>query len=87
MILSDYYDLPFNDILNWKKFSVILKEKDVYQLKQILKKITQEEFDALHNNLVKVRLAILPQKRVFIVGKWGGEVSGNIVVHLSFCRH
>ncbi|KAL0431826.1 UNVERIFIED_CONTAM: putative glycosyltransferase [Sesamum radiatum] len=55
VILSNYYDLPFNDILNWHKFSVILKEKDVYQLKEILKKITQEEFATLHNNLVKVQ--------------------------------
>ncbi|KAI3451264.1 hypothetical protein Pfo_007929 [Paulownia fortunei] len=55
VILSNYYDLPFNDILNWHKFSVVLKEKDVYQLKQILKNITQEEFVTLHNNLVKVQ--------------------------------
>ncbi|XP_027079061.2 probable glycosyltransferase At5g03795 isoform X1 [Coffea arabica] len=55
VILSDYYDLPFNDILDWKKFSVILKQKDVYQLKQILKSITQTEFVSLHNNLVKIQ--------------------------------
>ncbi|CAA0812534.1 Exostosin family protein [Striga hermonthica] len=55
VILSNYYDLPFNDILNWHKFSIVLKEKDVYQLKQILKNITQEEFVMLHNNLVKVQ--------------------------------
>ncbi|KAG6397541.1 hypothetical protein SASPL_143710 [Salvia splendens] len=55
VILSNYYDLPFNDILNWHKFSVVLKEKDVYQLKQILKNITQEEFVRLHNNLHKVQ--------------------------------
>ncbi|KAL6560859.1 hypothetical protein OROHE_006036 [Orobanche hederae] len=55
VILSNYYDLPFNDILNWHKFSVVLKEKDVYQLKQILKNITQDEFVMLHNNLVKVQ--------------------------------
>lgn len=55
VILSNYYDLPFNDILDWHKFAVVLKEKDVYQLKQILKSITQEEFVRLHNNLVKVQ--------------------------------
>ncbi|KAK6125867.1 hypothetical protein DH2020_040393 [Rehmannia glutinosa] len=53
VILSNYYDLPFNDIINWHKFSVVLKEKDVYRLKQILKNKTQEEFVTLHNNLVK----------------------------------
>ncbi|CAI9111418.1 OLC1v1011640C1 [Oldenlandia corymbosa var. corymbosa] len=58
VILSDYYDLPFNDILNWKKFAVVLKEKDVYQLKQILKNITQDDFVALHKNLVKVSYVV-----------------------------
>ncbi|KAI3922134.1 hypothetical protein MKX01_005823 [Papaver californicum] len=55
VILSDYYDLPFNDILNWRKFSVILKENDVYQLKGILKDIPEEQFVALHKNVVKVQ--------------------------------
>ncbi|XP_060970349.1 probable glycosyltransferase At5g03795 isoform X1 [Cannabis sativa] len=55
VILSNYYDLPFNDILDWRKFSVVLKESDVYQLKQILKDIPDEEFLALHRNLIQVR--------------------------------
>ncbi|KAI3895844.1 hypothetical protein MKW98_025635 [Papaver atlanticum] len=55
VILSDYYDLPFNDILNWRKFSVILKGNDVYQLKGILKDIPEEQFVALHKNVVKVQ--------------------------------
>lgn len=55
VILSNYYDLPFNDILDWKKFAVILKEKDVYDLKQILKDISHEQFVTLHNNLVKIQ--------------------------------
>ncbi|XP_019086183.1 PREDICTED: probable glycosyltransferase At5g11130 [Camelina sativa] len=55
VILSDYYDLPFNDILDWRKFAVVLRERDVYNLKQILKNIPQSEFVSLHNNLVKVQ--------------------------------
>lgn len=55
VILSDYYDLPFNDILDWRKFAVVLRERDVYDLKQILKNIPQSEFVSLHNNLVKVK--------------------------------
>lgn len=54
VILSNYYDLPFNDILDWRKFSVILKESEVYNLKQILKNISDAEFLQLHENLVKV---------------------------------
>ncbi|XP_078182191.1 putative glycosyltransferase At5g03795 [Carex rostrata] len=55
VILSDYYDLPFNDILDWSKFSLILKERDVYQLKDILKSVSHDQFVALHNNLVEVQ--------------------------------
>ncbi|KAI7745301.1 hypothetical protein M8C21_017222, partial [Ambrosia artemisiifolia] len=55
VILSNYYDLPFNDILDWSKFSVVLKEKDVYDLKQILKDISNEQFVTLHNNLVQIQ--------------------------------
>ncbi|XP_077233487.1 exostosin family protein isoform X2 [Tasmannia lanceolata] len=55
VILSNYYDLPFNDILDWKKFSLILKESDVYQLKAILKAISDEEFVALHKGLVEIQ--------------------------------
>ncbi|KAK9990937.1 hypothetical protein SO802_025922 [Lithocarpus litseifolius] len=55
VILSNHYDLPFNDILDWHKFAVILKEHDVYQLKQILKDIPDAEFVALHKNIVKVQ--------------------------------
>ncbi|KAE8709473.1 tRNA/rRNA methyltransferase family protein [Hibiscus syriacus] len=54
VILSNYYDLPFNDILDWRKFAVVLRENDVYQLKQILKNISHEDFVSLHNNLIKV---------------------------------
>ena len=50
VILSNYYDLPFNDVLNWRKFAVELKERDVYELKGILKSISQEEFVALHKS-------------------------------------
>lgn len=55
VILSDYYDLPFNDILDWRKFAVILRERDVYDLKQKLKDIPYSEFARLHINLVKVQ--------------------------------
>ncbi|KAG9459694.1 hypothetical protein H6P81_004202 [Aristolochia fimbriata] len=55
VILSNYYDLPFNDILNWRQFAVVLKESDVYQLKSILKSISHERFVELHNHLVEIQ--------------------------------
>lgn len=59
VIMSNYYDLPFNDILDWKKFSVILKETDVYMLKDILRNISEQHLMTLNQNLVKVTVKIL----------------------------
>lgn len=55
VILSDYYDLPFNDILNWRKFSIILKEKDVAHLKRVLQTVTDQQYKALHHSLRQVQ--------------------------------
>ncbi|KAK7246702.1 hypothetical protein RIF29_41572 [Crotalaria pallida] len=55
VIMSNYYDLPFNDILDWRTFSVILKETDVYQLKGIVGAISEKHFMMLNQNLVKVQ--------------------------------
>ncbi|XP_057992520.1 probable glycosyltransferase At5g03795 isoform X1 [Hevea brasiliensis] len=55
VILSDYLDLPFSDILNWQKFSVIVKEKDVNNLKKILQDIPDEEYRTLQKNTIKVQ--------------------------------
>ncbi|CAL5377660.1 unnamed protein product [Camellia sinensis] len=72
VILSNYYDLPFNDILNWWKFSVILNEHDVYGLKYILKKIPESEFIRLHYNLVK---SFLHQRSSIAVNTAGSDRS------------
>ncbi|XP_031247202.1 probable glycosyltransferase At5g03795 [Pistacia vera] len=56
VILSDNYDLPFNDILDWNKFSLILKEDDVPRLKKLLKGLSNtQQFIKLHENTVKAR--------------------------------
>ncbi|KAL3621004.1 hypothetical protein CASFOL_035916 [Castilleja foliolosa] len=55
VIMADYYDLPFNDILDWRKFSVILKESDVYNLKDILKAKAGADYRKLYNNLREVK--------------------------------
>ncbi|KAH7415436.1 hypothetical protein KP509_14G043500 [Ceratopteris richardii] len=55
VILSDYYDLPFSDILDWRKFSIILREEDVGNLKTVLQEVTDEQYKALHCNLRRVQ--------------------------------
>lgn len=55
VILSDYYDLPFNDILNWRKFAIILKEQDVAKLKTVLQSVTDQQYVAFHHSLRQVQ--------------------------------
>ncbi|OMO72157.1 Exostosin-like protein [Corchorus olitorius] len=55
VILSNHYDLPFTDILNWKSFSVIVNERDIPILKRILQGISSEEYAMLQSNVIKVR--------------------------------
>lgn len=55
VIISDYYDLPFADVLNWKRFSLVVPALDIPLLKRILHSISSEEYRRLHKNLLKVR--------------------------------
>ena len=54
VILSDYYDLPFSDILDWNSFSVIIKEDDVPNLKKILNGIPEEKYQKMRKNVLQV---------------------------------
>ncbi|CAL5193112.1 unnamed protein product [Lathyrus oleraceus] len=56
VIVADYYDLPFVDVLNWKSFSVVVTTLDVPFLKKILKgMVSSGEYLMLHRNALKVR--------------------------------
>ncbi|KAL3693649.1 hypothetical protein R1sor_007300 [Riccia sorocarpa] len=52
VIISDQYDLPFNKVLNWKEFAVIVKESSVPKLKEILK---AADYKKLYRNVNTVR--------------------------------
>ncbi|KAM7263291.1 hypothetical protein ACFE04_000974 [Oxalis oulophora] len=55
VIIANYYDLPFADILNWKSFSVVVTTSDIPKLKKILKRISSDEYTKLRLNVLKVR--------------------------------
>ncbi|XP_047976806.1 probable glycosyltransferase At5g03795 isoform X1 [Salvia hispanica] len=55
VIIANHYDLPFQDILNWRSFSVIVATLDIPLLKKILNAISVEEYLILRNNVLKVR--------------------------------
>lgn len=55
VIIADYYDLPFMDILNWRTFSVVVTSSDIPNLKVILQNISPKEYSVLQANVMKVR--------------------------------
>ncbi|KAL3615424.1 hypothetical protein CASFOL_041085 [Castilleja foliolosa] len=55
VILEDRIDLPFDDVLDWRKFSIIVTEVDAYRLKEILEAKTGVDYQILYTNVVKVQ--------------------------------
>lgn len=55
VIIANYYDLPFNDILNWKSFSLVVPTLDIPLLKDILHRISLKQYSELQKNVLEVR--------------------------------
>lgn len=56
VVLADHYDLPFADILDWSRFSVVISTGDIQFLKRILKRIVDSnEYVKLQKNVLKVQ--------------------------------
>ncbi|KAK4762550.1 hypothetical protein SAY86_008318 [Trapa natans] len=55
VIISNYYDLPFANILNWSRFSVIVSHREIKSLKKILLSIPRETYMTMYENLSHVR--------------------------------
>lgn len=55
VIISNYYDLPFANVLDWSKFSIIIGQCDVIYLKKILSSIPRQVYLGMYHNLCLVR--------------------------------
>ncbi|KAI3721900.1 hypothetical protein L2E82_32919 [Cichorium intybus] len=56
VVLADHYDLPFSDILDWSRFSVVVSTEDIPFLKRILMEIVDsDEYLKLQKNVLKVQ--------------------------------
>ncbi|KAJ6944909.1 hypothetical protein NC651_000059 [Populus alba x Populus x berolinensis] len=55
VIISNYYDLPFANVLDWSKFSVVINQRDIAFLKTKLLSIEREMYLRMYHNLCKVR--------------------------------
>lgn len=55
VLISNYYDLPFANILDWSKFSIVISQGDIAILKSILSSIPKQMYLNLYQNLCIVR--------------------------------
>ncbi|KAH7534092.1 hypothetical protein FEM48_Zijuj04G0200600 [Ziziphus jujuba var. spinosa] len=55
VLISDGYVPPFSDVLKWKSFSVMVKVKDIPNIKNILMGISQRQYLRLHRRLKQVQ--------------------------------
>lgn len=55
VIISDGYTLPFEDVLDWTKFSVRIPVERIPEIKTILQGISQEKFLRLQGGVIAVK--------------------------------
>lgn len=55
VIISDNFVLPFDDVLDWTKFSITVEEKDIPILKSILTSIPDSTYRSMQSRLKLIR--------------------------------
>jgi hypothetical protein len=55
VIIADNFVLPLSDVLDWSAFSVVVAEKDIPRLKEILLSIPMRKYVAMQNNVKMVQ--------------------------------
>ncbi|GKV02585.1 hypothetical protein SLEP1_g15007 [Rubroshorea leprosula] len=62
VIISDYYALPFSDVLRWDKFSIHIPSAKIPEIKTILKRIPMKKY-------LKMRERVKQVQRHFIINR------------------
>ncbi|KAK4492900.1 hypothetical protein RD792_000225 [Penstemon davidsonii] len=55
VLISDSYVLPFSDVLNWKKFSVVVAVEDIGNIKKILMGISESKYLKMQKRVKQVQ--------------------------------
>ncbi|PON37900.1 Exostosin-like [Trema orientale] len=54
VLISDYYSKPFEDVLDWSKFSIQIPPKRIPEIKKILKAVPYSKYLTLQKRVIKV---------------------------------
>lgn len=73
VVISNYYELPFANVLDWTKFSVIVVHAEVALLKNRLLSITRDAYVNMFHNLCNIR-------KHFV---WHEEPNGYDAFHMT----
>lgn len=80
VLISDNYVPPFSDVLNWKKFSVVVKVEDIPNLKQILMGISEAKY-------LKMQKRVKQVQRHFVINGTPKRFDlFNMIVHSVWLR-
>ncbi|CAN6582299.1 unnamed protein product [Malus baccata var. baccata] len=55
MLISDYYAVPFDDVLDWRKFLIQILPKRISKIKTILKAVPSSKYLKLQKRVMRVR--------------------------------
>ncbi|XP_024179416.1 probable glycosyltransferase At5g11130 [Rosa chinensis] len=55
VIIADNYELPFNDVLDWCKFSLFIPSSRIPEIKTILKGVSDKKYLKMQQRVMKVR--------------------------------
>ncbi|KAL1372247.1 hypothetical protein HN51_002384 [Arachis hypogaea] len=55
VIVSDYYELPFSDVLDWSKFSLHVPSEKIPEIKNILKGVSYKKYSKMQRRVLQVQ--------------------------------
>ncbi|KAL5065181.1 hypothetical protein RYX36_026918 [Vicia faba] len=55
VVISKSYSLPFNDVLNWREFSIEISVEKISEIKTILQSVSKNKYMKLYMNVRKVQ--------------------------------
>ncbi|XP_020251612.1 probable glycosyltransferase At5g03795 [Asparagus officinalis] len=55
VIIADNFLLPFDEVLDWSAFSIVVAEEDIPNLKDILLKVSHRKYVSMHENVRRLK--------------------------------